>query len=180
MSDNTAASAAGSKRKEPPSPPTSDDEATNERRDWRMDPDKSHSDWTIVISVGGKVQSTYHVHKFALSVGGTRSEYFARLFSNTNLKEHETQTSRIELEDLAAKAFPVMLDYLYLLWRDYAYSDLTFENSVALHYLGRYFEVRWTQKDRTRLLAVGNDAQWRELPLECGCARNALRTRQAL
>jgi len=141
MSDTTAASAAGSKRKEPPSPPTSDDEATDESLNWRLEPDKSHSDWTIIISVDGKLQSTYHVHKAVLSAGGKTSEYFACLFSNTNLKEHESQTSRIDLEDLAAKAFPVMLDYLYQPWRDIAHSDLTLENSVALHYLGRYFEV---------------------------------------
>lgn len=99
---------------------------------------QSHSDWTIEILVGEKLHGTYHVQKSMLSV---RSDYFARLFSNKNLKEHEAQTSRIGLEELAATAFPVMLDFVYSLWED-SQRPITHENVVALHHLGGYFEVR--------------------------------------
>ena len=139
-----AAAVAGSKRKDAPTPSTSDEEE-DVRLDWRMDPEESHSDWTIEIVVAGEPHATYHVHKVLLSVGCTKSEYFARLFSNKDLKEHETNTSRIELEELAARAFPVMLDFVYSLWDDDK-PLITHENAVALHYLGGYFEVRRLRK----------------------------------
>jgi len=145
MSDESEAPVAGSKRRDPPSPPTSDDEFDeNEagRLNWRMDPEESHSDWSIEILVAGKTHSAYNVHKSMLAV---RSEYFARLFSNKDLKEHETQTSRIEMEELAAKAFPVLLDFVYSLWDDDK-PPITCKNSVALHHLGGYFEVRGLRK----------------------------------
>ena len=114
------------------------------RLNWRMDPEESYSDWSIEILVGEKIYRTYHVHKAILSMGSKRSEYFARLFSNKNLKEHEAQRSRIELEELAAKAFPVMLDYVYSLWGDKP--PMITKNAVILHYLGGYFEVRGLRK----------------------------------
>ena len=135
----------GSIRTDPPTPWTSDDEFDeNEGRlSWRTDPEESHSDWTIEILVGEqKIHGTYHVHKSMLSV---RSQYFAHLLSNKNFSEHRTSTSRIELEELAAKAFPIMLDYLYSLWDD-GKPPIMHENAVALHYLGGYFEVRGLRK----------------------------------
>ena len=121
------------------------DENEDVRLDWRMDADKSHSDWTIEILVGEKIHGTYHVHKSMLSVGSKRSEYFERLFGNKNFSEQQTNTSRILLEELAAKAFPLMLDYLYSLWDDNKL-PITHENAVVLHYLGGYFEVRGLRK----------------------------------
>ena len=144
MSEDGEAPVAGSKRKDPPSPSTSDDEFDeNEGRlSWRMDPEESYSDWTIETTLNGKSHGIYHVHKSMLAV---RSEYFARLFSNKDLKEHEMQRSRIELEELAAKAFPVLLDFVYSLWDDDK-TLITHENAVALHHLGGYFEVRGLRK----------------------------------
>jgi len=140
----------GSKRKEPPSPSTTDEEEQedgNGRLSWRMAPEQSHSDWTIEtasLSVDQKTtHSIYHVHKTALSVGPKRSEYFERLFQSDNFAEQQTRTSRIELDEVAAKAFPAMLDFLYS-WDESP--DISHENSVALHYLGRYFEIRSLRK----------------------------------
>ena len=160
MSEKSGAPVAdgSKKRKDPPIIPltSDDDELPHEsgvaggRLSWRMEPQESHSDWTIEILtvVAGKTaHSTYHVHKNILSVGPRRSGYFARLFSNKNLKEHETQTSRIALQELAAAAFPVMLDYLYSLWDDDEnHPPIKHESAVALHHLGGYFEVRGLRK----------------------------------
>jgi len=134
-----------SKRKEPPSPCSSDDEEDllekypeTARLNFRMDPEESHSDWKIVIVVdGGSKEETYHVHKVSLSVGMKRCMYFRRLFQNKRLKEHETCTSRIELHELAAKAFPVMLDYLYSPSNEF---DINAGNSVPLYHLAEFFD----------------------------------------
>lgn len=137
-------------KENPPSPSTSDEEDEGQESDvrlsWRMDPDESLSDWTIEIWVGGKTHGTYHVHKSTISVGSGRSEYFARLFANKGSMEHETQTSRIEMEEAAANAFPLMLDFLYLLW-DNNQKPITAENAVPLHHLGNYFEIRSLRKE---------------------------------
>jgi len=106
--------------------------------DWRMDREESLSDWTIEILVNGTVHGTYHVHKNILSVGSKQSLYFSRVFQNKKLKEHKTNTSRIEMEPLAADAFPVLLDYFYI-WDDDP--RITHENAAALHHLGNYLEI---------------------------------------
>jgi len=106
--------------------------------DWRADPEESHSDWTVEVLVHGKIHGTYHVHKSILSVGSKQSMYFARLFQNKTLHEHATNTSRIELEPLAANAFSDLLDYLYA-WNDTP--KINHENAAALHHLGNYLEI---------------------------------------
>jgi len=108
---------------------------------WRLDPEESHSDWTVVISVNndgaGSVHDTYHVHKMVLSVGSKKSDYFCRAFQTKNVKEWQEKTSRIELHPLAAKAFPVMLDYLYG-----KNLRISHENAAPLYHLGDYFGIQ--------------------------------------
>lgn len=144
MSDDPAA--ASRKRKDPPPGSTSDDEGEEEplvQPDWRMDPEESLSDWTIEVCVGGKLYSTHHVHKVFLALGFRKSGYFQRLFrGGRHFAEGQTSRSRIDLQqEPAAKAFPVMLDFLYSLWDD-ASPPITHQNCTALHFLGEYFEIR--------------------------------------
>ena len=67
-----------------------------------------------------------------------RSEYFAALFKQRHLAEFATNSSRIELEDSAADAFPSVLDYIY--------SDKTIKfdtnNATAIRHLAHYFGIR--------------------------------------
>jgi len=118
---------------------------------WRMPPVESHSDWTLEISSTElssngerkEKRQTYHVHKNILSVGPKKSLYFERIFLSLNFAESETKTSKIELNEAAAKAFPFMLDFLYS--REDKL-ELSTENATALHFLGQYFEIhrlRW-------------------------------------
>jgi len=120
---------------------------------WRLPAEESHSDWTIEIveanATGGEDDGTtrasrvYNVHKNVLSVGPKKSLYFERLFQNKNFAESDSKTSRIELEKLAAKAFPTLLDYLYSQEHKL---ELTTDNASALSFLGQYFEMhrlRW-------------------------------------
>jgi len=127
---------------------TSDDDAEDEtlvRPDWRMDPKESHSDWTIEVCVGGKLYSTHHVHKLILSL---KSGYFEHLFAGggQSFSEAQTSTSRIELQtELAVTAFPVMLDFMYMLW-DENNPPISHQNCTALHFLGKYFQIRALRK----------------------------------
>jgi len=123
----------------------SDLEEDCERLCWSRDPENSFfSDYKIEILVRGNVHGCYFVHTAILAVGPKKSIYFTRLFSNQSFVESETKTSRIELEELAAIAFPVFLDYLY------AFPDeelqITNENVGALHYIGQYFESSHLRK----------------------------------
>ena len=87
------------------------------------------------------VENTYHVHKYVLGYGLHRSVYFERLFQTADrYAESKSRTSRIELDPLAAKAFPQLLDFVYS--SDDNGLAANTENATALHYLGQYFEIR--------------------------------------
>lgn len=118
---------------------------------WRLDPQESWSDWTIIISakatsvIGSSGRDdenkfTFHVHKVHLSVGQRKSEYFARLFQNSGVTEAENCTSSIDLESSAADAFPAFLDFIYS--HPGTHVEATATNAVALRYLSQYFGVR--------------------------------------
>jgi len=110
---------------------------------WRMAPKVSHSDWTIEIVESCTTSSTtapisyYHVHRAILAVGPKRSQYFERLFQKI-YREYETSTSRIELDELSANAFPALLDYMYSRNDDL---DISCKNAAALYNLSQYFDI---------------------------------------
>ena len=105
---------------------------------WRLDPVASFSDWTIEIVTLDQI-TTYHVHKAHLAAGAYKSEYFRRLFQGNHFAESQSNTSRIELHELAANAFPDLLNYLYTMERPL---NIHTENATALYHLGHYFEMR--------------------------------------
>lgn len=112
---------------------------------WRMDPAESFSDFTIEICVFGQSESnkgsvtTYRVHKNILAFGEKSSGYFTALFSSETAESLSSKT-RIELEcEPAAKAFPLLLDYIYGL--DDGKRNLTIETAAPLYNLADYFEV---------------------------------------
>jgi hypothetical protein len=78
---------------------------------------KSLSHWTIEIvsKPGDKTKvDTYYCHKTTLAVGPRRSDYFDHLLQNDDrFAEGQSNTSRIELEVLAAEVFPVLLDSMH-------------------------------------------------------------------
>jgi len=119
---------------------------------WQMDPDESLSDWTIEILAAGKVHGCYHVHKAIVAVGAKKSQYFYQLIRSDNFQESKTNTSRIELEPLAAEAFPVLLDYQYS-WSDEL--QITDENAAALRYLAEYLGIHHL-RDRAERFQIDN------------------------
>lgn len=121
-----------------------DVEEEEEELSWRMSPLQSMSDWTIEVVVPTSARSTlYHVHKSVLAVGPRRSQYFVKLFRSTDptsfSKEATNTTTRLELEELTATAFPVLLDYMY----DHrATIHMTTYNATALHVLSQRLEMK--------------------------------------
>jgi hypothetical protein len=98
------------------------------------------ADWKIVITVtdSGK-ESTYNVCKSVLADGPRRSEYFVRLFENGgNLSEARDNTSRIELTELQAQAFPELLDYMYSVAQKVSF---TTDTATALYSLAHFFGI---------------------------------------
>lgn len=123
-----------------------------ERLDWRLPKEDSMSDWTIFVkvseNVGSKdistdVEDTYHVHKIVLSCGARQSEFFSQKLSEG------VGFCRVELNPSAARAFPVMLDFIYN-----AASELnaTTETGVALRYLSQIFGVHELKKKATTFI----------------------------
>ncbi|CAB9504891.1 nervous system development [Seminavis robusta] len=81
---------------------------------------------------------TYNVHRYFLGFGSRRSEYFGRIF-----QEAKSGTkSKLELEPLAAKAFPDVLDFLY---DPRSPLQIETETAVALHHLGIKLEMTHLQ-----------------------------------
>lgn len=86
---------------------------------WRLDPDVSFSDYSIIIRTQQRYgrSKRYNVHKVFLSVGQHSSRYFASLFTttkkNSNHIENQNDVSTIELPAFAAHAFPTVLDFIY-------------------------------------------------------------------
>jgi BTB/POZ domain len=88
---------------------------------------------------------TFHVHKQNLACGPRRSEYFVKLFANKgNFAESHDNTSRIELTELAAAAFPALLDYMYMVGQKMTFCT---ETATALYSLAKYFDVRRLRHD---------------------------------
>ncbi len=114
------------------------DEESEQQLSWRLDPEESLSDWTLIIETENSVESKeYHVHKNILAVGPCKGEYFASLF-RARMREAETSTSRIALEYGAADAIPHMLDFMYT--RELR--EITSEEAVSLRYLAQYFGIK--------------------------------------
>jgi len=78
--------------------------------------------------------------------GPRRCEYFTRLFHSDSFSEATNRTSRITLHPLAAQAFSILLDYVYMTNEPL---HIATETATALHFLGQYFEnrkLRWEAK----------------------------------
>lgn len=71
---------------------------------WRLDPEESMSDWTIMIKTKGTEKvDTYHVHKSILGCGPRRSNYFSAAFrqvdqqnaKNAFMMQHQNKIKKL-------------------------------------------------------------------------------------
>jgi BTB/POZ domain len=108
---------------------------------WRDDPLESFSDWTIEIVSAEMSSQVYHVHRNRMARGERKSEYFVKLFQKGGqFLESQSNKSIIELDSLAAEAFPFFLDYVYGSDANLPL-EITTETATALYSLGEYFGV---------------------------------------
>lgn len=119
--------------------PLGEEQEEEQKLSWRLDPVESHSDWTLLV-LHGDVTNTYHVHKNILAVGPCRSDYFVSVFRSTHLAESQNNTSQIVLEEPAARAMPIMLDFIYDIPAHRL--EISTQHVVALRYLAKYFGIR--------------------------------------
>ncbi len=132
---------------------------------WRVDPEISHSDWTIVMTnseTGAK--QTFHVHKNILGVGPRKCRYFSTLFVTiADVVEKQESTSRLDLAGPYADTFPILLDFCYSLTdlNDLTHDVLDALTVVALRHLARYF-------DCAALMRKTNDFVRRDLSVATG------------
>lgn len=126
---------------------------------WSLDPEnKCMSDYKIIIntvatSTSQEQEVVYHVHKLILTLGPRKSLYFARLFrSGIEVAEHARNTSSIELEPSAAKAFPKMLDFMYSPNKEDEGEFVTPEDAVVLRHLASYFDVEALYDEVTQFM----------------------------
>ena len=92
------------------------EEEESHQLSWRDDPERSLSDWTIVVRcIVTGASETFHVHKVMLAAGARPSEYFKSVFIGgaSGMREGSTKTTTLELENSAAAAFPDYLDFVY-------------------------------------------------------------------
>jgi BTB/POZ domain len=82
---------------------------------------------------------TFHVHRYFLGFGTRRSLFFTKLFQESSTRANKT---RLELEPLAAKAFPAVLDFLY---DPRSPLEIETETATALHHLGTRLEMTHLQ-----------------------------------
>ena len=111
---------------------------------WRDDPEKTLSDWTIIVSKNDGSTATYHVHKNMLAAGSRPSDYFKSVFRNSGMEEGNSQTTRLTLEDSAVHSFPTYLDFVYtgeLIVKKSADYAINFSPTALLH-LATYLRCR--------------------------------------
>jgi hypothetical protein len=122
-----------------------------------------------VVSKGSATPTSYHCHKSVLAVGPRRSIYFASTFASSgkvsqkkhqqtagdpsldhsdmtvvgsqlsDYTDHQSSTTRFEVERLAAKAFPALLDYMY---STKGKLDIDTENATALFALSAQLGIK--------------------------------------
>jgi len=105
--------------------------------DWRMDPQDSHSDYTLEVEQEDGTVDTYHVHKVILGFGDRDSVYFAGVFASQTA-ESNSNKSRLSASKSAADAFPLLLDHMYGLEQDE--TALTIGNAAPIYHMADYLE----------------------------------------
>jgi hypothetical protein len=86
----------------------------------------------------------YHVHKTYLAVGPRKSEYFASLF-RSQIKETTTNASEITLQDNAADAIPLILDFMYAK----EYLSISVAQAMSLQFLAQCFAIKRLRRNVT-------------------------------
>ncbi len=122
-----------------------DENHSNERLSWRMDREKSYSDMAIRVEyLNHEGYQMYHVHKQIVAVGLHGSKYLAQQLKSSGATSREKICIVIKLDFEGSSVVPQILDFLYSQDTELEISN---ENSVALHYVTRAFEISTLSKE---------------------------------
>jgi hypothetical protein len=112
---------------------------------WRLDPEKSYSDWAIQINnLDSRETQVYHVHKHIIAVGSHKSYFFEHYFASNEIKAREKGCTIIEVDHEAALVVPQILDFIYCRGHELDISD---KNAVALHYIASVLGISMLSKN---------------------------------
>jgi DNA-binding protein H-NS len=131
---------------------------------WRSDPKTSFSDWAIEVVVTDAesiapvqrvkqpkpVPQMYHCHSNVLAWGPRKSEHLVILFQerlslatqNGFFHPSQMETTRLELTSMQARAFPILLDFMYCKTQ----VPLSADNACALYLLAEKLVIPTLQR----------------------------------
>jgi hypothetical protein len=127
----------------------SKDEEEEDQLTWRLDPEESLSDWTVILTnkLNGEVKP-YHLHKNILAVGPRKCDYFVGVFKSNRTQGAASNKTEMGLEAPAFDCFPHFLDYVYSTHE----LELTTETATALRHLAKCFGLKIMFKQATEFL----------------------------
>ncbi len=122
-----------------------DENHRSEKLSWRMDREKSYSDMSIRVEyLNHEGYQMYHVHKHIVAVGPHKSKFLAKHLNSSGATSREKVCIVIKLDFEGSSVVPQILDFLYSQDTELEISN---ENSVALHYVTRAFEMSTLSKE---------------------------------
>jgi hypothetical protein len=125
------------------------DEEEEDELTWRLDPEQSLSDWTVILThkITGEVKP-YHLHKNILAVGPRKCDYFVGVFRKTKTQEIANNKTEMSMEGPAFDCFPHFLDFVY----STGALELTSETATPLRHLAKCFGLKLMFKQATEFL----------------------------
>lgn len=125
------------------------DEEEEDELTWRLDPEQSLSDWTVILTskTTGEVKP-YHLHKNILAVGPRKCDYFVGVFRKTKTQEIANNKTEMTMEGPAFDCFPHFLDFVY----STGALELTTETATPLRHLAKMFGLKIMFKQATEFL----------------------------
>ena len=106
---------------------------------WRLDSEKSYSDWTIeVYDLDHHETKLYHIHKHIIAVGSHKSYFFRQNFLSSKEEDTAKGFTTLELDHEAASVIPQALDFVYSQGQEIDVAD---ETALAIHYVARVLGV---------------------------------------
>jgi hypothetical protein len=125
------------------------DEEEEDELTWRLDPEQSLSDWTVILTnkITGEVKP-YHLHKNILAVGPRKCDFFVGVFRKTKTQEIASNKTEMTMEGPAFDCFPHFLDFVY----STGALELTTETATPLRHLAKCFGLKIMFKQATEFL----------------------------
>jgi hypothetical protein len=126
------------------------DEEEEDELTWRLDPEVSLSDWTVILTNKvTKEVKPYYLHKNILAVGPRKCDYFVGVFRKTNrTQEISSNKTEMSLDGPPFDCFPQFLDFVY----STGAIEVTTETATSMRHLAKCFGLKLMFKQATEFL----------------------------